>query len=87
MNYRHDLLRWRRQRTGDTYAALAYKTGLSRMAVCDTVRGKNSRNDAVDPYASTIMKTFKALGLDPKYAFDFKIKERQFRRAVVEAAR
>lgn len=87
MNYRHDLLRWRREQTGATYAELATRTGLSRMAVCDAVRGRNSRNDAVDPYASTIMKTFKALGLDPKYAFDFKLKERQFRRAVVVTAR
>ena len=57
------------------------------MAVCDTVRGRNSRNGSVDPAASTIRKTFKALGLDPKYAFDFKIKKVDFRRAVSVTAR
>lgn len=87
MIYRHDLLRWRRKRTGDSYADIAERAGISRMAVCDTVRGENSRTAEVDPSGSTIKQTFIAMGLDPKYAFDDKLKEHQFRRAVVEAAR
>lgn len=87
MIYRHDLLRWRRQQTGDSYATIAAKARISRMAVCDTVRGRNSRNDEVDPTGSTIKRTFKAMGLDPKYAFDDTLRKINFGDAVIEAAR
>jgi transcriptional regulator with XRE-family HTH domain len=86
MNYRYDLAQWRRKETSDSYAVLSERCGLSRTTLCDTVRGKNARG-VVDPSASTIAKTFKALGLDPKYALDFKLKKAEFRRAVVVTAR
>ena len=81
MNYRHDLLRWARERSGASYRELEERSGVSRMTLCDTVRGET------DPTATTLKATFEALGLDPKYALDFKLKEAQFRRAVVGTAR
>lgn len=83
MNYRYDLLQWRRERTRDTYDSIAAKASLSKSTVWEVVRG----DDDIDPNASTITKTFIALGLDPKYALDFSLKKTQFRRAVVETAR
>lgn len=86
MNYRHDVARWQKRVTKVSYATLRARSGLSRTTLCDTVRGKNARG-IVDPTASTIAKTFKALGLDPKYALDFKLKKAEFRRAVLVTAR
>lgn len=77
LNYRHDLLRWRRKLTGDSYQDLADISGLSRTTLCDTVRG------VIDPSASTIKKTYKALGLDPKYALDFSLRKSEFPCAVI----
>ena len=86
MNYRHDLLQWRRERTGATYAQLSDLSGLRRGVICDVVRGKTNKG-ATNPTVATIRATYRALGLDPKYALDFSLKKNQFWRAVVEAAR
>jgi transcriptional regulator with XRE-family HTH domain len=81
--YRYDLLKWALTQTKESYRSIAARSGVSRMTLCDTVRGVS------DPTASTIKATFTAFGIDPKYALDFKLKRAefpQFRCAVVEAA-
>lgn len=81
MNYRHDLFQWRRDKRGDTYDQVADRCDLSKNTVYLIIEGKTN------PTASSITEVAKALGLDPKFALDFKLKASQFRRAVVEAAR
>lgn len=82
MHVNLELLRWQRKRMGNpTYEELAELTGLSSTTLCDMFRG------VLDPRASTIQTVFHGLGLNPKYAFDFELKEKQFRRAVVVTAR
>lgn len=79
MDYRHDLFEWASE--GETYSAIADRCDLSKNTVYLIITGKTN------PTASSINSISKALGLDPKFALDFKLKEHQFRRAVVEAAR
>jgi transcriptional regulator with XRE-family HTH domain len=81
MDYRHDLFEWRRERTGETYDAIADRCELSKNTVYLIILGKTN------PTASSINRISRALGLDPKFALDFKLRKNQFRRAVVEAAR
>lgn len=83
MDYRHDLLIWRYNELNPppTCRELAEKAGVSHTTVNDTLR------DEVKPTFSTISKMFIALGLDPKFALDFKLKKTEFRRAVVDTAR
>jgi predicted transcriptional regulator len=81
MDYRHDLLRWRRAETGETFQELADRSGVSSTTICDAFRG------VLDPRASTIKAIFKATGLDPKFALDFSLRKSEFRRAVVETGR
>lgn len=81
MNYRYDLFQWRRAKRGDTYNEVADRCSLSKNTVYLIIEGKTN------PTASSIKQVAKALGLNPKFALDFGLTERQFRRAVVEAAR
>lgn len=81
MNYRHDLLRWRRKKTGANYEDIAALAGLSLNATWKTINGKT------DPSASTMRGVFEAMGLDPKHALNFELNESQFRRAVVATTR
>lgn len=81
MEYRHDLFEWRRGKQGESYDAIADKCGLSKNTAYLIITGQTN------PTASSINRISRALGLDPKYALDFKLKASQFRRAVVEAAR
>lgn len=82
MNYRYDLLNWRRAKLDNPpYEDLAERSGISSTTLCDAFRG------VIDPRASTLKAIFEAMDLDPKYAMDFRLKENQFRRAVVVTAR
>lgn len=81
MEYRYDLLQWRREKTGDSYDLIADRSDLSKSTVWLIIGGNTN------PTASNINRVFKALGLDPKYALDFKLTEKGFRRAVVQTAR
>jgi transcriptional regulator with XRE-family HTH domain len=81
MDYRHDFLREKQDVTGDTYERISERAGLSKNTVYLVIQGKTN------PTASTLRATFQAVGVDPKYAFDFKLRRSDFRRAVVEAAR
>ena len=81
MEYRHDLFRWRRDKLGDTYDRIADRCDLSKNTVYLIIEGKTN------PTASSINEISRALLLDPKYALDFNLQERQFRRAVVATAR
>jgi len=87
MNYRYDLAQWRRKQTGESYGAIAERAGIARQVVYETVRGENSKGLPANPKVETIKVTFQGLGLDPKYALDFKLKKSEFRRAVVATAR
>ena len=81
MNFRLDLIVWRFE-TGDfTYEAVADSADLSANAVWKLIKGIS------DPSASTLKATCEAMGLNPKYVFDFNLKKTQFRRAVVATAR
>jgi transcriptional regulator with XRE-family HTH domain len=81
MSYRYDLLQWRKEQTGQSYEAIADNAGLALSAAWKIILGK------VDPSASTLIKIFMAMGLDPRYALAPDLKESQFWRAVVRAAR
>lgn len=81
MDYRYDLLEWRREKTGDSYDAIALRSDLSKNTVWLIIRGKTN------PTASSINMICNAMGLNPKYALDSDLKPNQFRRAVVVAAR
>ena len=81
MEYRYDLLEWRREKTGESYNLIADRCGLSKSTVWLIIGGRTN------PTASNINGVFKAMGLDPKFAFDFKLTEKGFRRAVVVTAR
>lgn len=81
MDYRYDLLEWRRGKTGDSYDAIADRCGLSKNTVWLIVGGKTN------PTASSINMIFSAMGLNSKYALDPDLKPSQFWRAVVETAR
>lgn len=88
MNYRYDLLQWRRQKTGRTYAELAERCGLRRSVIHDVVRGKTSDGRKSNPKIETLTAVCESLDIDRKYALDDSLKtERQFRRAVVATAR
>jgi transcriptional regulator with XRE-family HTH domain len=81
MDYRHDLFQWRRENRGDTYNDVAGRCELSKNTVYLIIEGKTN------PTASSINEVSRALGLDPKFALDFKLRKNQFRRAVVVTAR
>lgn len=68
MDYRHDILRRKRKELGVSYERIANKSGLSLNATWEAINGK------VDPSASTLKKLYTAMGLDPRCAFDFKLK-------------
>lgn len=76
-SFRLDLLLWQQQRNGDSYGSLARKADLSKQTVWNVMTTER------DPSVSTIKKIFEGAGLDPKFALDFKLEERQFRRAVI----
>ena len=79
--FRLDLAQWRFRKAGFTYEGVADAAGLSLNAVWKLLTGKT------DPSASTIKAMFLAMGMNPKYAMDFDLKETQFWRAVVRSAR
>lgn len=81
MNYRHDLFEWQRDERGESYDQIADRCGLSKNTVYLIIGGKTN------PTASSINRVSRALGLDPKFALDFKLRKHQFRRAVVVTAR
>jgi transcriptional regulator with XRE-family HTH domain len=81
MDYRHDLFRWQRNKLGDTYDQIADRCRLSKNTVYLIIEGKTN------PTASSINEISDALYLDPKFALDKNLQERQFRRAVVATAR
>lgn len=76
-HYRFDLFQWRRDQTGDSYGKLAKKSQLAKNTTCAVVKGRT------DPTATTINAICKAMDLDPKFAFDFKLHPSQFHRAVL----
>lgn len=80
-SYRDDLFQAVMERRGDTYDSIAARCELSKNTVYLIITG------STNPTASSLTEISKALGLKPKLALDFDLSERQFRRAVVEAAR
>lgn len=81
MDYRYDLYQWQREKLRVTYDQVASRCDLSKNTVYLIIEGKTN------PTASSINEVSKALGLDPKFALDFKLRKNQFRRAVVVTAR
>jgi transcriptional regulator with XRE-family HTH domain len=81
MSFRLDLVQWRFENGGFTYEGVADAADLSANAVWKFIKGKG------EPSASTLRAVFEAMGLDPKQAFNDKLKRSQFRRAVVATAR
>jgi transcriptional regulator with XRE-family HTH domain len=79
--FRLDLAQWRFEKGGFTYEGVAAGSGLSLNAVWKLLKGKS------DPSTTTVKAAFIAMGLDTKYAMNFDLKETQFRRAVLPAAR
>lgn len=79
-DYPYELLQWRRERTGDSYQEIATRAKISLNAAWKIINGKT------DPSASTLKRTFTAMGLNHKYAL-CQLDESQFRRAVVLTAR
>jgi hypothetical protein len=80
-DYNQKLLKWQfvnLQRQGETYRSISERSGVPQTTLCETVNGTTR------PFPGTIKKTFLALGLDPKYAFDTDLKKpSQFRLAVL----
>ena len=85
MNYRYDLLQWRREKTGRTYADLAERCELRRSVIHDVVRGKTSNGRKANPKVETLRAVCESLDIDPRFILDDGLKN--FRRAVVETAR
>jgi transcriptional regulator with XRE-family HTH domain len=79
--YRSDLFQWRFEIVGASYDDIADRCGISKDTAWRIINGKTN------PHASSINRISKALGLEPKFALDFKLRKRQFRRAVVATAR
>ena len=79
MNYRHDLLKQKREQEGWTYEYIAEQAGLSTNAAWKLINGHG------DPSASSLVKIFKSMGFKPQDALTFK--KPRVRRAVVATAR
>lgn len=81
-SYNVELLKWRKRKTGVSYELIASRAGVSISVAWKFILGKT------DPSVSTYVKITTAMGLDPKQVLNRKLKtDRQFRRAVVGAAR
>jgi len=80
-DYNQKLLKWRfeiLQRQGETYRSISERSGVPQTTLCETINGTTR------PFPGTIKKTYLAVGLNPKYAFDHDLKKpSQFRLAVL----
>lgn len=81
LGYRHDLLEWqfkRLKREGETLRSISRRSGVPQATLCDTINGTTR------PFPITIVRVYKALGLDPSFAFNFDLKTKtEFRSAVL----
>lgn len=71
--YNQKLLKWRfdeLKRRGETYRSISVRSRVPQATLCDTINGTTR------PFPETIQKTFVALGLNPKYAFDPDLKKK-----------
>lgn len=78
-DYNQRLLKWQYEnlkRQGETYRSISERSGVPQATLCETVNGKTR------PFPGTIKKTFKAMGLNPNYAFS-ELKRSQYHLAVL----
>lgn len=78
MNYRYDLLQWRRAATEKGYEEVAKAAGLSVNGTWKLINGKTK-----SPGALTIIAISKALSLNPNYVLDKRLRKPDFHLAVL----
>lgn len=78
-DYHQPLLKWQFEnlkRKGETYRSISERSGVPQATLCDTING------TVRPFPKTIKRAFKAVGLNPDYAFS-NLKKSQYHLAVL----
>jgi transcriptional regulator with XRE-family HTH domain len=78
--YRNDILSWRAWELRLTDSALAQKAGVSAPSVARVLRGEGCG-------VKTLWKVAEALKINRQTLIDFKLKERDFSRAVLNGKR